>query len=316
MPFPPAAEGEPDGVELKRVWDLLGRTPRAGVDPRETDEAWRDLSRRLGLPRSGDAAGATGGAGRPVPLHRGGRTRLPMASVLLRAAAVAGVLLAGAAGAWQIPVTERAAPGERRAVTLPDGSRATLNAGSTVRYRRGFAVLPGLPAESRRLSLDGEAFFDVTSAGRPFRVEAGSAAVQVLGTRFNVRARSREARIAVEEGRVEVTDRTGRGSVLLDAGETTRVGPGAAPSRDAIRPERIGAWRTGGLTAVDESLAAILDELSLRYDARVRLVDASLGTDRLSVYYPELGPLESVLSDLATQQDLRYRETADGWELF
>jgi ferric-dicitrate binding protein FerR (iron transport regulator) len=68
---------------------------------------------------------------------------------------------------------------------------------------------------------------------------------------------------------------------------------------------------------VDEPLSAILSELSRRFAVEVTLVDPDGGgRERLSVYYPNLGSLESVLSDLTIQQDLRYRRTAEGWEVF
>ena len=193
--------------------------------------------------------------------------------------------------------------------------RATLNAGSTLRWRRSFSVLPGMEAAGRTVRLEGEAFFDVVSGERPFEVEAAGAAVRVLGTRFNVRARSAEVRVAVEEGRVEVSAAEAGAAMVLGAGESGRVG-GAGPTREAVAPGRIGAWRSGGLTAVDEPLAVILEELSLRFATPVGLAEGVPGSTRLSVYYPELGSLESVLSDLATQQDLQYRRTAEGWEVF
>lgn len=316
IPFPPAARGEPDREELERVWELLGQVPASAPRERgrETDAAWDELSRRVGLAPGGSSSEESGAGATVLPLPKR-RPRVPAA--LRRAAAVAGILVAGAAAWYQVPVTERAGPGERLAVSLPDGSRATLNAGSTLRWRRAFSVLPGLDAGERQVRLEGEAFFDVAHGERPFRVEAGQTSVRVLGTRFNVRARTARVRVAVAEGRVEVAERGRTGPVVLEAGEATRVGAdGSEPVVEAVRPERIGAWLTGGLTAVDEPLTGILEELSLRYDARVVLADPSLGTDRLNVYYPVLGSLETVLSDLATQQDLRYRRTADGWEVF
>jgi transmembrane sensor len=71
--------------------------------------------------------------------------------------------------------------GEQRVLKLPDGSIVTLNTRSrvTVRYNDN----------ERRVELaDGEAHFDVQpDAERPFRVISGGAAVQAIGTQFNVR---------------------------------------------------------------------------------------------------------------------------------
>lgn len=333
IPFPRPARGEPDDSELRKVWSLLGLTSEPAPPVAGTDAAWRSLSERLDLGGGEEAPSRTpairavpGSRDRTAPDRTGAlrrRRAAPSARArpLLRAAALTGLLAAGAAGWYQVPVTRSAGPGERLAVALPDGSTATLNAGSTIRFRRAFSVLPGVPSEVREIHLSGEAFFEVVSDGRRFRVEAGDAGVTVLGTRFDVRVRNGAGsapRVAVEEGRVEVRDRRRGGeAVVLSAGEAARLAAQAGtPLRETVRSDRVAAWRSGGLTAVDEPLSAIVDELELRYATHVSLSVEAGGSTRLSVYYPSLGTLESVLSDLATQQDLRYRRTADGWELF
>lgn len=308
--LPAELGGLPDDGELRATWRLLGRRSLGSPPAEETDRAWSALAGRLGLDAE-DPTSARGG------------DRMPGTRVFFRAAAM--VLLAvGVTAAWYlVPVRHMAAPGDRVAVVLPDGSSVELNSGSSLTYRRGFAWLPGVASGSRKVTLSGEAFFDVVSGVRPFRVEAGPVDVRVLGTRFNVRAREgeadREARVEVVEGRVEVWPVDGYSSVILSAGELAVVRSGNGESvmtRAELEPVRIAAWRTGGLTLVDEPLSMVLAELSLRYGVRITLTDPARGTPRLSVYYPELGPLESVLSDLAIQQDLQYRRTSDGWELF
>jgi transmembrane sensor len=342
MSMPPLAGGDAEREELERVWSLLGRAPGEPVSAGETEAAWRDLMRRLELDGGGrDRRGTRGRVAPPAPRGSGGRDRAsggpdappagataiprpaarpsPVGSGgLLRAALIAGLLLVGAAAWYQLPVTRAAAPGERLAVRLPDGSRATLNAGSEVRYRRGFSLLPGLPAGRRRVRLQGEAFFDVVPGERSFQVAAADASVRVLGTRFNVRSRPAGLEVAVEEGRVEVAGRGRPGAVVLRAGEAVRMDEARDRlTRLRVPRERVGAWRRGGLTVVDEPLSAILAELSRRFAVEVTLADPDEGgRERLSVYYPMLGSLESVLSDLTIQQDLRYRRTAEGWEVF
>jgi len=56
--------------------------------------------------------------------------------------------------------------------------------------------------------------------------------------------------------------------------------------------------------------------LGLRFGVTLSLAEPTLGDRRLSVYYPRLGDLESVLTDLSTQQELQFRRTAEGWEIF
>lgn len=74
--------------------------------------------------------------------------------------------------------------GERIKFTLEDSTVVWLNGGTLLEY-------PALFGErSRRVRVDGEAYFDVApEAGRPFVVQTFACDLQVLGTRFNVEAR-------------------------------------------------------------------------------------------------------------------------------
>jgi transmembrane sensor len=314
--FPRMLADEPDADELEAVWSALEATRSDPISPGKTDDAWEALSRKLGF----------GATDEPDVSGEVSARRTPSSSPLatragwLRVAAVVAVLLGGATLWYQIPVTHSAPAGERVAVTLPDGSDVQLNAGSVLRHRRGFTVLPGVAAGVRSVRLNGEAFFDVEPAGRPFEVEAGEARVTVLGTRFNVRARTgfdASVRVEVAEGRVRVAAAAAVRAVELGAGQSVRV----SPSSETLVPEsvpvdRIASWRSGGLTVSEEPLADVVNELGVRFGVNVSLAASVDGSVRVTAYYPLVTGVESVLTDLATQQDLRVRRTADGWELF
>jgi len=359
--FPQELAIEPDVDELRTVWSALERvrTPGGTVGAEalasadRTDEAWSALQSRLGLSQVNGGAATAGpgsvGSSRPrltlvggapatevvsgVELSsdhdvriedvRAGRAQAGARHAWWRAAAAVALLLGGTA-VWQsVPVSISAPAGERIAAGLPDGTEVMLNAGSTLTHRRGFTLLPGVWASSRTVTLDGEAFFDVTTDGRGFEVVAGAARVTVLGTRFNVRARGSAdgvapvVRVDVEEGRVRVTAVASGAGTELVAGQGVRVladAPALEP--ETIAPARIGSWRTGGLTVTDEPLSGVAAELSARFGVEVSLAEGVNGAARVSAYYPAVGGLESLLSDLATQQNLRVRRVAGGWELF
>ena len=315
-PFPDSLTSEPDARELRSVWAVLGDLEGSSVSSADTDSAWESVRDRLGR----DSVLSIG-APRPGEAASDGSTSGVLAG-LLRAAVVAGLLLGGTWIWHQVPVVHSVGAGELVSVMLPDGSEVTLNAGSSLWHRRGFRPFPGMAADQREVRLQGEAFFDVIPSDRPFQVEAAGARVTVLGTRFNVRARAEgdtEVRVSVEEGRVRVVAaRAAEAEGLeLGGGESGWLADAASqPRRDEIPIQRIGAWRGGGLVAVDEALGTILEELALRYDVPVRVAPSADASGRLNVYYRELDSLESVLSDLAIQQGLSYRRTSDGWEVF
>lgn len=90
----------------------------------------------------------------------------------------------------------------RKTVVLPDGSSIILRKNSSVELAAGFNEA------NRKLTLTGEAFFDVTQhAQYPFIVHTAAFDIKVLGTVFNVSAYagSHEAETALFKGKVEVT---------------------------------------------------------------------------------------------------------------
>ena len=73
--------------------------------------------------------------------------------------------------------------GRKFQVTLSDGTKVFLNAGSSIKFPVKF-----IPDMDRTVFLSGEAFFDVTKNKDPFIVNADNIEVRVLGTQFNVSA--------------------------------------------------------------------------------------------------------------------------------
>lgn len=78
--------------------------------------------------------------------------------------------------------------GEKKKITLPDGSVVLLNAKSVLTLDKNFND------KNREVSLVGEAFFDVThNKNKPFKVHTEDFDINVLGTTFNVKIYPGEA---------------------------------------------------------------------------------------------------------------------------
>jgi ferric-dicitrate binding protein FerR (iron transport regulator) len=99
-------------------------------------------------------------------------------------------------------ITEIAAPlGAKSNITLPDGTKVWLNAGSKIVYNTSF------DQKDRVVSLTGEAYFHLkTNPNKPFIVKTSDMMVRALGTRFNVKAYPDEKTITatLEEGKIDV----------------------------------------------------------------------------------------------------------------
>lgn len=131
----------------------------------------------------------------------------------------ASVLLALALGIMMIdwrPLSAPAAPaiasavssrGAMRVISLPDGSRVTLDRASRIDIQFG-------SAERRLRLIAGRARFDVAhDAARPFLVEAGSGRVIAHGTIFDVAVAPRGVEVVLLRGAIEVRGGGAAGSL-------------------------------------------------------------------------------------------------------
>ncbi len=174
-------------------------------------------------------------------------------------------------------------------ITLPDGSRVWLNAGSTLKYPSRFS------GEERIVELTGEAFFEIRpQAGKvgankysPFNVQTASQTVHVLGTQFNISAYADEAstKTTLVTGRVRVaisppgepvpTGREGRGvTEELKPGEQsiTRArlpGQGADIQVHSVDVTAYTAWKSGKFIFTGKPFTAVMAELARWYDLEV-----------------------------------------------
>jgi len=131
--------------------------------------------------------------------HRSSRRRGPRAAALAASIAIACVIATLAAWlAVQWHSTYSTDIGERRSITLEDGSTIDLNARSKVRVKFS-------KGERDVELLEGQALFGVAhDVTRPFVVSAGNTAVRAVGTQFDVYRKRSGTTVTVVEGRVAV----------------------------------------------------------------------------------------------------------------
>lgn len=316
--LPEALEALPseERAALGALWHLLDE---AEAEPApDVEQAWAGLRARL------DAAPAPPNV-RARPSRRAHPSReaaRPARRRLWAPATAALLVLLGLALAWSRPVELAVAPGARLRAALPDGSHVTLGGGSVLRYRRGFAALPGVPGRERLVALRGEAFFEVAKGRRPFVVETFDARVEVLGTRFEVQAWEapslRETRVVLASGSVRLTARGEAAPpvVLSEAGRRARTVGGRPEAEPGTAPLGVGrAWRGAGFHAEHQPLAAILARLEQRYGRRLILGEGVAAEAPLTLLYPEAVALEAILEDIGAARGLAYRPVQGGYEI-
>jgi ferric-dicitrate binding protein FerR (iron transport regulator) len=160
-------------------------------------------------------------------------------------------------------------------MTLPDDSRAWLNAASSIRYPLAFA------GDERRVEVTGEVYFEIeprvnAATGRrvPFIVVAGDRAeVEVLGTRFNVNAYEDEGEIKATllEGSVRFLARGTGDAVLVKPGEQARLDAGGRVHLAPVNTREVMAWKEGKFMFDTADIHAITRQISRWYDVEVEL---------------------------------------------
>ncbi len=168
------------------------------------------------------------------------------------------------------------ATGERRDLTLPDGSRVTLNTASQleVRYSQG----------RRDLQLvQGQALFHVArNPDRPFVVLAGGSRITALGTTFDVRVQpDGRVNVLLVEGHVRVDPlrRQGLARIVpslartdLEAGQQASAPPAGDITVAAADVERATAWNRGLLIFRNDAVGEAVREVN-RYSTIQLVVD-------------------------------------------
>lgn len=172
--------------------------------------------------------------------------------------------------------------GERRMLTLADGSTMILDADS--------AADVVMDNGRREVVLRrGRAFFDVAKTGAPFIVKAAQGEIRVVGTRFEVaRFGDCAAVVTVEEGAVSVTPPTGDPQALTPGTRLRFNGKNAKPPEAAERS--VAAWRQGRLSFDDAPVREIVEEINRYHPARIVLLSNEAGKRRLSGSLPADDP--------------------------
>lgn len=186
---------------------------------------------------------------------------------------IAGVAAAAAVGiflylSWLTSWTGYAAYDIAQTFTLPDFSSVTLAPGSTLRLQKH--------KDKRLVQMTGKVYFNVRHDDRaPFRVNAGSGFVKVLGTRFQVDSRD-PISVSVVSGKVLFSAiRSGEEALILTKGQSAVLDPAASkPVEITPKHPNPAAWATGEFIYDNTPLPEVLSELSEYYDVTLVAFDA------------------------------------------
>jgi transmembrane sensor len=252
---------------------------------------------------------------------RGRWARSKRFAIVNRLGIAAGILIVacGALLVWmKQPDIYTTRAGERRVVTLADGSQVALDSRSEVSVR--------FSAQARELTLtQGQARFDVAhDIERPFSVTADGHKVIAMGTSFNVDLFGPSLLVTLIEGRVVVAstpssvELTRAGPALaqitLDPGEQIVFSPKAPPSVAHVNPGQAIAWENGEVVSENESLTTVVARINRYARDAVVIGDMPTGELHISGVF-HTGDVDGFVNTIVEYLPVRAERQSDGTTL-
>ena len=264
-----------------------------------------------------DALRASALAARPPVLSQGVWPKLLAAACVTIALLGAGVgwrHLAGRAPssgtqvASAAPVIQQATRlGERRAVTLTDGTRLEIDSDTRVDV--------AFDEKARRLRVvKGQVYIQVAQdAARPFSVDARDQTIVDRGTEFGVRVMPGMMSVTLAKGSVAVGARGGA-MQALKPGERLMVRDGRPPMLQTVDVGSVLAWRDGFVEFSDTPLSDAVAEMNRHGGRRMVIADPRVGALKISGRF-KLGEPERFLRTVSMLLPVRAVRVGETMEI-
>jgi transmembrane sensor len=207
---------------------------------------------------------------------------------------------------WQFALVQIDVPaGKITQIMLPDSSKVTINAASSIRFKRyDFA-------KRRAVTLDGEALFDVNNGSSQFVVKAGNNRVIVSGTVFNVKYRKNHFSTECLSGEVLVESRPNNYSKALQGGEGISI----EASKKVIEPFSVdeitaASWTKGEFYFNNTPLNLVFEEMERQFGIKLIPKDFPVADRRYTGFFSS-NNLAEALELVCTPMGLNYSFSKD-----
>ena len=156
--------------------------------------------------------------------------------------------------------------GQRTLVTLADGTTVWVNGKSTLTFPNCFS------SRTRKVELDGEAYFDVARNEKcPFIVHTHAMDIEVLGTKFNVEAYAKQQNFEASliQGKIKIKSPSDNNisQVLLPDYKSTLKNGKLVISK--IEDYNIYRWKEGLYCFKNKSFIEIIKDLEKYYNLKI-----------------------------------------------
>ncbi|MDR0698062.1 MAG: FecR domain-containing protein [Tannerella sp.] len=191
-----------------------------------------------------------------------------------------------------------AVPDAKTKIVLPDSSVVWMNANACLRYPRSF------DDEQRKVSITGEAFFEVRKDEKPFIVQMEDVYIKVLGTSFNVITDDQPDKtvIALLEGKIALFRNDNKTDIPDKLLKPNQQAVCDASSQDiavsTIRPENVTSWVTGVFRFEGNTLEEIVGELQRAFHVKIHVENEMMRRKTFYAVFDDKETLDEILSIL------------------
>lgn len=198
---------------------------------------------------------------------------------------------------------------ELTVATLPDSSKVWLRKGASIRYKSKFI-------KNRKVTLTGEASFDVTKSSSPFRVYFQNAYIEVKGTEFNIKSINNLAEITLYTGKIEFTAEALQKGIEMKPSDqivyntvTHEVTNNKVDLQDYD-------WRLEEYHFVDKPMSELIKLINKSYQAKIKLYNEQDAQYLFSGTIRKNESLEDALNKICISFNLKVKADNDSIVLY
>jgi ferric-dicitrate binding protein FerR (iron transport regulator) len=193
--------------------------------------------------------------------------------------------------------------GMRSSLTLPDGTKVWLNAGSKISYPVLFAD------DERKVALSGEAYFEVKKDREwPFVVNTKNMNIVVTGTSFNCNAypENEQVQTVLVEGAVILANQSATELASMNPGElATFDNDNQSITKTKTDLQKYIAWKNGKLMFRDDKMNKVVEKLERWYNVEFEIADKEIADYVYTATFIDES-LDQVLKMLTLSAPIRY----------
>lgn len=200
--------------------------------------------------------------------------------------------------------------GKRSKLTLSDGTKIWVNAGTSITYPVEFSD------SKREIFVNGEVFLEVAhNENRPFIVKTNTFDIQVLGTKFNVSTYENEvSNVVLASGSVKISRPADQQDVFLRPNEMYQLCNGKSLKKQ-VDIEYYTSWVHGLYMFNNEELGVIMRKISRYYGKNIKC-SPSIANLKCSGKLDLKDSLDEILSNLSLISSIKYTSQGNNYQVY